>query len=217
MEMQERMTLANMTAEFGGQVGLVAADEITRAYLRNAGAGDVDIEDWHSDEGAAYLARHRFDADVLTPQVAAPFSPANSANVTEYSETIDIAYIGACTGAKLVDLRAAARVLRGRRVAPSTQLLVAPASQQDLRQATEEGVLRTLIDAGARILPTACGVCAGYGADRFAEHTRVISTTARNFKGRMGVASSQVFLGSPYTVAASALAGRIADPREVLS
>jgi len=217
MEMQERMTLANMTAEFGGQAGLVAADETTRAYLRKAGAGDVDIEDWHSDKGASYLAQHRFDAGALAPQVAAPFSPANSASVTDYNEKIDIAYVGACTGAKLVDLRAVARVLRGRRVAQGIQLLVAPASQQDQRQAVEEGVLQTLIDAGAQILPTACGACAGYGANRFAEHTRVISTTARNFKGRMGAASSQVFLGSPYTVAASALAGRIADPREVLS
>jgi len=217
MEMQERMTLANMTAELGGQAGLVAADETTRAYLRKAGAGDVDIEGWHSDEGASYLAQHRFDAGALAPQVAAPFSPANSASVTDYNEKIDIAYVGACTGAKLVDLRAVARVLRGRHVAQGIQLLVAPASQLDQRQAVEEGVLQTLIDAGAQILPTACGACAGYGANRFAEHTRVISTTARNFKGRMGAASSQVFLGSPYTVAASALAGKIADPREILS
>ncbi|HRA77869.1 MAG TPA: aconitase family protein, partial [Burkholderiaceae bacterium] len=129
---------------------------------------------------------------------------------------IDVAYVGACTGAKLDDLRAAARVLAGRRVAPGVQLLVAPASVADRDEADRDGSLRQLVDAGATLLPTTCGACAGYG-QAIAEGSTVISSTARNFKGRMGSASARVYLGSPYTVAASALRGRIADAREVLS
>jgi 3-isopropylmalate/(R)-2-methylmalate dehydratase large subunit len=217
LPMHERMTLANMTAELGGQAGLVAPDETTRAFLGEAGIADVDLTGWHSDAGASFLAQHHFDAGRLEPQVAAPFSPANSASVADYRQAIDIAYIGACTGARIFDLRAAARVLKGRRIADGVRLLVAPASVQDQRDAAGEGVMQVLVDAGARILPTACGACAGYGEDRFAEDTRVISSTARNFKGRMGADSSRVFLGSSYTVAASALTGRITDPRGVLS
>ena len=132
-------------------------------------------------------------------------------------ERLDIAYIGACTGAKIADLRMAASVLQGRHTAPGTRLLLAPASLQDQRQAQEEGTLATLLAAGAELLPSACGACAGYGANTFGENMTAISTTARNFKGRMGAASSRVFLASPYTVAASAIRGCIADPREFLS
>ena len=216
LSMQERMTLANMTAELGGQVGLIAADDTTREFLQAAGAHDVEIEAWRSDADATFDEHHSFDAATLEPQVAAPHSPANSHGVSEYNEEIDVAYIGACTGAKLIDLRAAASVLRGKRVASSVKLLVAPASKQDQSIAEAEGVMQTLIEAGARVLPNACGVCAGYSDDRFGENVRVISSTARNFKGRMGAVSSRVFLASPYTVAASAVMGRIADPRGML-
>jgi 3-isopropylmalate/(R)-2-methylmalate dehydratase large subunit len=216
LSMQERMTLANMTAELGGQVGLIAADDTTRQFLQAAGAHGVEIDAWQSDANAAFDEHHTFDAATLEPQVAAPHSPANSHGVSEYNEAIDVAYIGACTGAKLVDLRAAASVLRGKKVASNVKLLVAPASKQDQAIAETEGVMQTLIDAGARVLPNACGVCAGYSDDRFGENVRVISSTARNFKGRMGAVSSQVFLASPYTVAASAVMGRIADPRGML-
>jgi len=129
---------------------------------------------------------------------------------------IDLAYIGACTGAKLEDLRAAAQVLRGRHVAPGLRLIVAPASQRDQAQAQEEGVLQVLIDAGAQLAPTACGACAGYG-DTLGDDVVAISTTARYFKGRMGSPSAQVYLASPFTVAASALRGCVTDPREVLA
>jgi 3-isopropylmalate/(R)-2-methylmalate dehydratase large subunit len=215
LEMNERMTLANMSAELGAQVGLVAPDEVTRAWLARHGAPDVDITPWHSDEGSLD-EDHPFDATALAPQVAAPFSPANARGVDAFAGTaIQAAYIGACTGAKLDDLRFAARVLRGRRVAPGVRLLVAPASHADRDAAEAEGTLQVLADAGAQMLPSACGVCAGYG-DSFAAGETVISSTARNFKGRMGPATTQVYLASAYTVAASALAGRIADPREVL-
>jgi 3-isopropylmalate/(R)-2-methylmalate dehydratase large subunit len=218
LSMQERMTLCNMAAELGAQTGLVAPDATTRAYLDNAGASGVEIERWQGDTGAPMLEHHRFDAAALAPQVSAPHSPANAAPAQEFARTaIDVAYIGACTGAKLDDLRMAASVLKGRRAAPNISLLLAPASLKDQETAREEGTLGILLDAGAKLLPNACGVCAGYGDFRFGENTVVISSTARNFKGRMGAASSQVYLGSPYTVAASAVAGRICDPREFVA
>lgn len=217
LNMQERMTMANMTAEFGGQAGLIAPDATTLAYLAAAGVHDADAAPWHSDADAPLLAAHVFDAAALAPQVAAPFSPANAADVGQFhAQVIDIAYIGACTGAKLEDMRMAARILQGRRVAPQVTLMLAPASLHDQQQAQKEGTLDILLGAGAQLLPNACGACAGYGAHRFGENVRVISSTARNFKGRMGAASAQVFLASPYTVAASALTGRITDPRPYL-
>jgi 3-isopropylmalate/(R)-2-methylmalate dehydratase large subunit len=219
LSMPERMTMANMSAEMGAQAGLIAADATTVAHLLQCGVSEARLADalqWHSDEGAAQ-ERFDFDAATLAPQVAAPHSPANTRAVTELGSVAPtIAYIGACTGAKLEDLRAAAQVLRGHKVASGMQLLVAPASAREQAQAEREGVMQTLRDAGALVLPNSCGACAGYGAT-FAEGDTVISSTARNFKGRMGPASVQVYLASPYTVAASALRGRISDPREVLA
>ncbi len=216
LPMAERMTLCNMSAELGAQVGLVAPDAVTRDWLAAHGAPGVDPAPWHSDEDAPGI-RHAFDASALAPQVALPHSPANVRAVDDLEPTrIDVAYLGACTGAKLDDLRAAARVLAGYRIAPGVQLLVAPASVADREAAAREGVLRRLTEAGATLLPSACGACAGYGG-AIPDGSTVISSTARNFKGRMGSATAQVYLGSPYTVAASALRGRIADAREVLA
>jgi 3-isopropylmalate/(R)-2-methylmalate dehydratase large subunit len=218
LSMAERMTLANMSAELGAQVGLIAPDATTHAWLADRGVpvDAIDIDRWHSDDGAAG-ERHTFDATTLEPQVALPHSPANVRPVSELDATaIQVAYIGACTGAKLDDLRAAASVLVGAKIAPGVQLLVAPASVHERGVAEREGVLRTLTDAGATILPSACGACAGYGS-AIPDGSTVISSTARNFNGRMGSATAQVYLGSPYTVAASALRGRISDAREILA
>ncbi len=218
LTMAERMTLCNMTAELGGQTGLIAPDRITRAWLAGVGVelADDDVERWRGDADAALLGEHVFDAATLAPQVALPHSPANAQSVERCTgQPIDVAYIGACTGAKLDDLRAAARVLGGRRIADGVELMVAPASLREQAVAEEEGVMQALRDAGAQILPMGCGACAGYGS-RFAAGSRVISTTARNFRGRMGGTDTAVFLASPYTVAASALRGAIHDPREVL-
>lgn len=217
LPMQERMTLSNMSAELGSQVGLIAPDETTAAYLRAAGVTDaLDLARWQSDAGAD-AEWHDFDAASLAPQVAAPHSPANARDVDQYRDVpVQVAYIGACTGAKLEDLRAAASVLRGRRLAQGMRLIVAPASRLDQQQAEQEGVMQVLQDAGAQVLATSCGACAGYGGS-IPDDASVISTTARNFKGRMGSETAQVYLASPYTVAASAVAGRIADPREVMA
>jgi len=220
LSMQERMTLSNMAAELGGQAGLIAPDATTAAFLEGVGGDPARVCDWRSlrtDPGAPLMAHHGFDATALAPQVAAPHSPANSAPVTDAPETpVDVAYIGACTGAKYEDLRNAAAILRGRALAPGVELLVAPASRRDQDRAAEDGIMAVFEAAGARILANACGICAGYGADRLGENVTCISSTARNFKGRMGATSSQVWLGSPLTVAASAVAGRIVDPRDFL-
>ncbi len=216
LSMQERMTLSNMSAEMGSQVGLIAPDEVTRDWLAGVGVSEVELEGWHTDEAAEAIT-HEFDAATLAPQVAAPHSPANTRPVGSFDQTaIQVAYVGACTGAKLDDLRAAAQVLQGRRLAAGVRLMVAPASVQDQAQAEAEGVMATLRQSGAEVLPTACGACSGYGGS-IPDGANVIATTARNFKGRMGSATAQVYLASPYTVAASALRGRITDPREVLA
>ncbi len=216
LSMQERMTMANMNAELGGQAGLIAPDQVTADWLAIHGRTIGDYSHWRSDDGAHLAARHIYDGSILSPQVAAPHSPANASPVGEHAgQEIDVAYVGACTGAKLDDLRMAASVLHGRRTAPGVKLLVAPASRRDQEIAADEGIMEVFEEAGAKVLPNACGICAGYGNNRLGDDVRCISTTARNFRGRMGEASSQVFLASPYTVAASAIAGHITDPREV--
>lgn len=217
MGMAERMTLCNMAAELGAQAGLIAADATTTAYIRAAGGNASDPAKWQGDGDATYLKTHQVDATNLAPHVAAPDSPANSAPVSEHvGVAVHQAYIGACTGAKLDDLHMAAAVLKGRQVARGTRLLLAPASTQTTAAAAADGTLATLTAAGAILLPSGCGACAGYGAGVLAEDEICIASTARNFKGRMGAATSKVYLGSPYTVAASAVAGHIADPRDFL-
>jgi 3-isopropylmalate/(R)-2-methylmalate dehydratase large subunit len=216
LSMPERMTLSNMSAEMGAQAGLIAPDATTRDWLAQAGVSMDEGGDWCTDD-AADAQTFTFDAASLVPQVAAPHSPANTGAVTAFAQVpVQVAYIGACTGAKLDDLRAAASVLRGHRVATGVQLMVAPASLHDQDLAEREGVMQVLRDAGAQVLATACGACSGYGGS-IPDGANVIATTARNFKGRMGSATAQVYLASPYTVAASALRGSISDPREVMA
>lgn len=217
MSMQDRMTLSNMSAELGAQAGLIAPDQTTVDYLRLAGVKEpIDVDGWHTDADAQFQARD-FDASALHPTIAAPHSPSNTHPVQDMAGTpVQIAYIGACTGAKLDDLRAAASVLRNRRIDPAVRLLVAPASRQDQRDAEAEGIMDILVAAGAQVFATSCGACSGYG-NALAGNFNVISSTARNFKGRMGSAETNVYLASPYTVAASALTGRITDPRIILA
>jgi 3-isopropylmalate/(R)-2-methylmalate dehydratase large subunit len=218
LSMHERMTLANMSSDLGACVGLVAPDDTARRWLEAVGA-DIDelgLARWHSDEDAPG-ARHHLDASTVAPLVALSAESPQVRPVGELEGTrIDVAYIGACTGAKLDDLRAAARVLAGYRVAKGVRLLVAPASEADRKLAEAEGILRRLVEAGATLLPSSCGACAGMG-HQIADGVTIVSTTACNAPGRLGGATSQVYLASPYTVAASALAGRLADPRSILS
>ena len=218
LPMQERMTLSNMAAELGAQAGLIAPDETTIAYVEAAG-GQVP-NNWRNFQIETVedtRNRMQFDAANLSPQIAAPHSPENSDDADEFQNTaFDVAYIGACTGAKYIDLLAAAEVLKGKRIAKGVTLKVAPASLRDQHRATEDGIMQVLEDAGAEFLANSCGICAGYGEDRLAEGQVCISSTARNFKGRMGAQSSSVYLASPYTVAASAVTGKLTDPRLVM-
>jgi 3-isopropylmalate/(R)-2-methylmalate dehydratase large subunit len=219
MSLGERAVLTNMAAELGAETGLVEADAATLAAIRLTGREpSPDALGWRSDADAQYLSVLDFDAARLAPQVAAPHSPANSFPVGQLAKTrIDQAYLGSCMGAKLADLRAVAEVLKGRRVAPQVRFLAAPASRQTWAEAAADGTLATLSAAGVTFLPTGCGACAALGAGVLAEDEVCISSTNRNFQGRMGANSAQVYLASPYTVAASAVAGHIADPREFLA
>lgn len=217
MPVDERMVLANMSAELGAKAALVAPDERTCAWLAARGVEVTDAARWQPDPAARYARTLTLDAGALVPQVAAPFSPANAAPVGEHAGTpIGRAFIGACTGAKLADLRMAARVLAGRRVAPGVRLHVAPASARIAAAAAAEGTLATLTEAGAELLPPACGACIGVGPAVLGPGEVGISSSSRNFRARMGHRDSRTYLASPYTVAAAALRGRISDPREVL-
>ena len=217
LSIQERMTMSNMAAELGAQTGLIAPDKKTVDYIeRSEGQVPKNWMEFCIDTPASNATVFEFDASSLLPQIAAPHSPENAENAEEFSNTVfDIAYIGACTGAKYVDLAAAASVLKGRRIASSVSLKVAPASLQDEKKALNDGTLKILQDAGAEFLPNSCGICAGYGKDRLTEGQVCLSSTARNFQGRMGAPSSRVYLASPYTVAASAVVGKMIDPREL--
>ncbi len=219
MPMAERMTLCNMTAELGADTGVIAPDAATLAHIRAHGGAVEDdaILRWQSDRDAPLAGTHVFDAGALVPQAAAPHSPANSGPAADAGgQRIDQAYIGACVGAKLEDLEMAAQALKGRKVAAGVRLLVSPATTKTTELAAKSGILSVLTEAGAILLPSGCGACAGMGHGLLAEGEVCISTTNRNFKGRMGHAGAFVWLGSPYTVAASAVAGRIIDPREFL-
>jgi 3-isopropylmalate/(R)-2-methylmalate dehydratase large subunit len=218
LPMSERMVLTNMSAELGAQTGIIAPDRTTVEALRAADADTADALKWQGDTDARYEKVWEFDASGLAPQVAAPHTPENSAPVGAHGHVeIDQCYIGACTGAKLSDLHMAAEILRGRKVARTTRLLVAPASARITAQAAADGTLAILTEAGAIMQASGCGACAGYGAGVLAEKEVCLSSTARNFKGRMGAMSSLVYLGSPYTVAASAITGHITDPRDFLN
>jgi 3-isopropylmalate/(R)-2-methylmalate dehydratase large subunit len=219
MSMDERMVLSNMTAELGFDAGVIAPDSVTLQHIRaHGGEADDTLLAWRSDVGARFARRFAFDAAALVPQVAAPHSPANSGPARDARGVrIDQAYVGACVGAKLEDLRMVARVLEGRQVASGVRLLVAPASSEITEQASREGILATILAAGGALLPSGCGACAGMGAGLLAAGEVCISTTNRNFKGRMGHDTADVWLGSPYTVAASAVAGEIRDPRDLLA
>ena len=219
MPMDERMVLSNMSAELGYDVGVIAPDETTITHIRaHGGDPGPNALSWRSDPGAHYSRRLFFDASALVPQAAAPHSPENSDPASHARGVrIDQAYIGACVGAKLEDLRMAARVLAGRRIAKGVRLLVAPASTRVTELAAREGVLASLLQAGATLMPSGCGACAGMGAGLLAAGEVCISTTNRNFKGRMGHDQAHVWLASPFTVAASAVTGFVTDPRDMLA
>ena len=217
MSVEERMTLANMAAELGAKAGYCEPDEKTERVLKGWGASGVDIDTWRSDKNATYAATVTVDGASLSPQVAAPSSPENAAPVEAHAGTkLDQAYLGACTGAKLDDLRMAAKVLKGHKIQSGFKFMVSPSSLSMAAEARADGTLQIIEDAGGVILPMGCSGCIGIGPSRLEENAVGISSTNRNFVGRAGPRSSKLFLGSPYTVAASAIKGAITDPREFL-
>lgn len=224
MGMEERMTLCNMAVECGAKSGIIAADETTRAYLEPRGRRpwDPDVA-LRSDPDAEVLAEHRLDLTALVPQVARPHRPDNVTPAADLGGVaLDRCYVGSCTGGKLEDFRRAAEILDGRVVAVDTVCVPATTSVAAALETERIGArtLREILEgAGARIGPPSCAACLGGPADtigRLAGAEVCLSTTNRNFPGRMGSPRSAVYLASPYTVAASAVTGHITDPRRFL-
>jgi len=211
MSVAERMVLCNMAAEMGAKNAFVAPDEKTRAWVNERQR--AVYEPLFSDPDAVFSRVVELDASNLEPQVACPHRVDNVVGVAEVAGTrIDQALIGTCTNGRLEDLAVAAAVLNGKRIAHGTRLLVLPASKEVLRAAIDAGYISDLIDAGAVVLNPGCGPCLGAHEGVLAPGEVCLSTANRNFKGRMGCNRAEVYLASPATVAASALAGVIADP-----
>jgi len=214
MSVAGRMVLCNMAVEMGCKIGYVAPDEKTRAWLRER--TKTDFEEVVSDGDAAFSEELTYDAGTLEPQVACPHTVDNVKPLGAVKGTkIDQALLGTCTNGRLEDLRLAASILRGRKVAAGTRLLVFPASMEVYLHALREGLIESFVEAGAVVMNPGCGPCLGAHEGALAPGEVCLSTSNRNFQGRMGCREAEVYLASPATVAASALAGTIADPRTV--
>lgn len=216
----ERMTICGLCVDAGAKSGIAEVDLRCLDYLRDCGAlGGAEAADaamLRSDPDADYAATIDIDLSALTPRVSIPPSPSHVREAAALGDTtIQHAYIGSCVSGSIEDLRLAANMLRGRKVHADVQLLVIPATQQVFRQALSEGLIEDLAQAGARISPSTCGPCFG-GLAQLAAGERRISTSTRNDPGRMGSVDAHIFLASALTVAASALTGRITDPRDWL-
>jgi len=215
LPMDERMCISNMAVEAGAKAGLIAADDKTVEYLKKTGQNRPYFI-FQSDEDASYVKTLSYRAEDLSPLVACPHVVDNVKEIGDVSGTvIHQAYIGSCTGGRLSDLSAAAEVLKGRKIAKGCRLLVSPGSTAVYRKAMKIGLLDIFMDAGASILAPTCGACVGLHSGVIAAGERCVSTTNRNFRGRMGSYDSEVYLASPATVAASAIEGALADPRKV--
>ena len=216
LSVEGRLTMANMAIEAGAKNGIFAADARTAEYL--AGRTETAWDALAPDPDAAYARNVRIDVSGLEPLVAFPHLPQNVRPATEAGDrSVDQVVIGSCTNGRIEDLRLAARILRGRRVAKGVRCIVIPATPRTYRQALEEGLFEVFLDAGAVISAPTCGPCLGGHMGILAKGERCVSTTNRNFVGRMGHRESEVYLASPATAAASAVAGRIASPSEVAS
>jgi len=214
LSVESRMTVSNMAVEIGAKFGFFNADEKTLAYLEGRVIGQA--APLSADPGAQYEGGYEIDLGDLEPQVACPHSVGNVKHVSEIEgRPVHQALLGSCTNGRYEDLKTAAAILNGKKVNPATRLFVYPASREVLLKAMAEGVLRTLTEAGAILCNPSCGPCFGGHAGLLAAGETCISSTNRNFKGRMGSAEAEVYLASPATVAASALKGAIADPRSV--
>lgn len=212
MSVESRLTLCNMTTEAGAKNGIVEPDRRVAEYLERRGA--AGIKPVRGDEDAEYAETFEYEASELEPVVAEPFSPENVKVAREApSVELDKSYIGSCTGAKYEDLEAAARILKGRTVRIRTEVL--PAAMSVYRRALQGGLIQVFVDAGATVGPPTCGACCGAHMGVLGKDEVCISTTNRNFPGRMGHVDSRTYLASPMVAAASAVTGRITDPRDL--
>lgn len=207
------MTLTNMAIELGAKAGIMPFDEKTEKYLLTRATRSY--AQVFADEDATYNARQRIDAPSLEPQVACPHTVDNVKPISDVEGiTVNEAYLGSCTNGRLEDLQVAAYILRGRRVAPSVRLSVYPASVAVMEEALRLGILETLENAGAAIRTASCGPCFGAVGDLLEDGGVCISSSNRNFRGRMGSNEAAIYLASPAVVAASCIQGSIADPRK---
>ena len=212
LSMDDRFTISNMAIEAGGKNGIFPVDEKTMEYI--SGRVNRPCEAFEADPDAVYAREVVIDLDKLEPTVAMPHLPENTKVVSEVAGLpINQVVIGSCTNGRISDLRAAAAVLKGRKVAGGVRCIVIPATQEIVLQAMQEGLIQTFIEAGCAVSTPTCGPCLGGHMGVMAEGERTVSTTNRNFVGRMGHVPSEVILASPAVAAASAVAGCVADPR----
>jgi len=204
-----------MAIEMGAKVGLMEADDKTTKWVREHST--LTFEPVFSDPDAEYAMIKEYDVSRLEPQVAKPHQVDNVAPLSQVAGTeIQQCVIGTCTNGRLEDLRIAAQILEGRKVHPRTRLIVAPASRRVFLDAMQEGIIRTLVEAGAVLVTPGCGPCVGTHNGVPSDGENVMATSNRNFRGRMGNNKAFIYLGSPASVAAAAVAGQISDPREYL-
>jgi 3-isopropylmalate/(R)-2-methylmalate dehydratase large subunit len=217
MKMDERFVLCNMSVEMGAKTAYIQPDEITFNFLESIGAKKEHFEVFATDADFEYLETHYIDVSNLKPQVALPGSVDNVTNVEEVEGTpITQVFIGTCTGGRLNDIKVAAEILKGRRVAPNVRCIVIPASKKVFNESLKLGYVQTLIDAGAVFVTPGCGPCLGAHEGVLASKDVCVSTSSRNFPGRMGSSQASIYLASPATAAASAISGKLTDPRKIL-
>lgn len=214
LEMDERLCITNMAVETGAKNGIIACDQKTWTYLN--GIGITEGDGYQSDLDAAFFSKHHFDMSELEPLCACPHEVDNVMEIAKVDRQINQAYLGSCTGGRYSDLLAAADLLRGHKIAKGIRLLVSPASREVWERCAKDGILTTLSEAGATVLASSCGACLGIHSGALAAGEVCISATNRNFLGRMGSKNADVYLASPLSVAASAITGKLTDPREFI-
>jgi 3-isopropylmalate/(R)-2-methylmalate dehydratase large subunit len=217
LSLSSRITMSNMSVELGAKFGFFEVDEKVIDFLKGRGRG----EQYHivkADEDASYDREIKIEVSRIEPMVALPHGIDNVKSISDVQDIlVDQAFLGSCTNGRLEDLEIAAHILKDKKISSKVRLIIIPASWEIYRQAIKLGILETLIDAGAIVCNSSCGPCFGAHMGLLASNERCISSTNRNFIGRMGSSESEVFLASPATVAASALEGKIADPRKYIS
>ena len=213
LSLSDRITISNMAVEAGAKAGIIPPDEKVFDFLRGRVRGDY--KPVYADTEGEYEEVLEYDASEIVPTVAKPFSPDNTVSASELDVSIDQAYLGSCTNGRIEDLRIAAKILKGKKVNREVRMIVVPASKKVFEQALEEGLIQTFLKAGTFVCGPTCGACLGGHMGVLASGERCISTTNRNFIGRMGHKDSEVYLANPAVVAASAIEGRITDPVEL--